>query len=211
MLLPLSRRLRLEWVLRVKSLAMMITDLQHFLDLPVEAPGPAHRIAEHLWNVVRAATSGDAGMAWESALPCRRRPANRPCPGQMVVLRSEPSAPIRWQCSSCDDHGVISNWADSPFDLRRRRLTLAGSVNEIVISAEAAAALRDLRVLDSDCERLAFRIRAHDDGAVLLATDDELDQLLGFVAAESNRESSRRRQQRLDAAFDALSAAAQIR
>jgi hypothetical protein len=125
------------------------------------------------------------------------------------VLRTEPPAPIRWQCSVCDDEGVISNWADSPFDLRRRRLTLADPVNEIVISEDVAAALRELRLLDADCERLVFRIRAHNDRAVLSAADDDLDELIGFVAAEANHESNRRRQQRLDTAFNALTNAAQ--
>ena len=111
--------------------------------------------------------------------------------------------------ASATTTGVISNWEDSPFDLRRRRLTLAGAVNEIVIADEVAAALRDLRLLDTDCERLVFRIRAHHDGAVLAATDDDLDELIGFVAAEANHEPNRRRQQRLDAAFDVLNTAAQ--
>ena len=158
----------------------MVTDLRHFLDLPPGTPGPARRLAGHLSNIVRAATAGDAGIAWESALPCRRRPANRRCPGRMIVLRTEPAAPIRWQCSVCDDEGIISNWADSPFDLRRRRLTLAGPVNEIVISEEAAAALRELRLPDADCERLVFRIRARNDHAILAATDDDLDELIGL-------------------------------
>ena len=186
----------------------MVTDLQHFLDLPADTPGPARRLAEQLSNIVRAATAGDVGVGWESALPCRRRPANRRCPGRMIVLRTEPHEPIRWQCSVCDDQGVISNWADSPFDLRRRRLTLTDPVNQIVISAEVAAALRDLRLLDIDCERLVFAIRAHHDDAVLPATNDDLDELIGFVAAEANHESNRRRQQRLDTAFDALRNAA---
>jgi len=188
---------------------MFVTDLHHLLDLPADAPGPARRLAEHLSNIVRAATAGDAGTAWESALPCRRRPANRRCPGRMIALRAEPPAPIRWQCAVCDDEGIISNWADSPFDLRRRRLTVADPVTEIVISMEVAAALRGLRLLDADCERLVFRIRAHNDRAVLSATDDDLDELIGFVAAEANHESNRRRQRRLDTVFDALSNAAQ--
>jgi hypothetical protein len=188
---------------------MLVTDLHHFLDQPADTPGPARRLAEHLSNIVRAATAGDPGTAWESALPCRRRPANRRCPGRMIVLQTAPGAPIRWQCSVCDDEGVIGNWEDSPFDLRRRRLTVADVVNEIVIPAEVAAALRELRLLDTDCERLVFRIRAHNDGAVLAATDDDLDELIGFVAAEANHESNRRRQQRLDTAFDALNTAAQ--
>jgi hypothetical protein len=38
---------------------------------------------------------------------------------------------------------------------------------------------------------------------------DDLDEHIGFVAAEANHESNRRRQQRLDSAFDTLSSAAQ--
>ena len=64
-------------------------------------------------------------------------------------------------------------------------------------------------MLDTDCERLVFAIRAHNDDAILAATDDDLDELIGFVAAEANHEPNRRRQQRLDAAFDALNTAAQ--
>jgi len=187
---------------------MLVTDLTHFADLSEDTPGPARRLAEHLSNIVRAATAGDAGTAWESALPCRRRPAGRRCPGRMIVLRTEAGAPIRWQCSVCDDEGVISNWEDSAFDLRRRQLTLAEAASEIVIPNEAAAALRELQLLDSDCERLVFRIRARNNDAILAATDDDLDELIGFVAAEANHEPSRRRQQRLDAAFDTLTTAA---
>jgi hypothetical protein len=188
---------------------MLVSDLRHFLDLPPDTPGPARRLAEHLSNIVRAATAGDTGTAWETALPCRRRPANRRCPGRMIVLRTEAGGPIRWQCSACDDEGAVSNWEDSPFDLRRRRPALAGAVSEIIISDQVAAALRELRLLDTDCERLVFRIRAHHDGAILAATGDDLDELIGFVAAEANHEPNRRRQQRLDAAFSALSTAAQ--
>ena len=187
---------------------MLVTDLNHFAGLPEDTPGPARRLAGHLSNIVRSATAGDAGTAWETALPCRRWPANRRCPGRIIVLRTEAPAPIRWQCSACGDEGMISNWEDSAFDLRRRRPILAAAAREIVLPDEVAAALRELQLLDTDCERLIFRIRARSDHAILAATDDDLDELIGFVAAEANHEPSRRRQQRLDAASDALSAAA---
>jgi hypothetical protein len=184
---------------------MLVTDLHHFLDLPEDTPGPARRLADHLGAIVRAATAGAVGTAWQTALPCRRRPAHRPCPGRLIVLRPEPAAPIRWQCSNCDDQGLINNWDDSPFDLRPRQLTLAGAVHHLIIPIEVAAALRELQLLDTDCQRLVFAIRAHRDHAILSGTEQDLDELIGFVAAEANHEPNRPRRQRLDTAFEALS------
>ena len=104
---------------------------------------------------------------------------------------------------------MISNWKDSPFDLRRRQPAVAGDLTEIVISEQVAATLRDLRLLDTDCERLVFTIHAHNNGAIPAATDEDHEELTGFVAAEANHEPNRRRQQRLDVAFDTLNTAAQ--
>lgn len=183
---------------------MYVADLRHFLDLSPSTPGPARRLAEQLGGIARAATAGDAGNAWPSALPCRRRPGRRPCPGRITVFRPEPPAEIRWQCDVCGDQGVISGWEDSPYDLRRRGLSLAGPLRDVVLSHDMAAALRGLRLLDADCERLVYRIRADGDEAVLSATDEDLDELVGYVAAGANHERNRRRQRRLDAAYDAL-------
>ena len=144
-------------------------------------------------------------------MPCRRRPAHRRCPGRMTIaiMGSEAAAPIRWWCSVCGDEGVISNWADSPYDLRCRRLSVAGDVDEVAVSDKTAAVLRELVLLDPDCERLVYGMRAHPDGAALLTSADDLEELIGFVAAEANHEPNRRRQDRLDAAFNTLTEAAQ--
>jgi len=175
------------------------------------APAPAWRLAQHFGNIVRAATAGDerVGDWWTSALPCRRRPGRRPCPGRITIVRQQPPAPIQWRCNVCADEGVISNWEGSPYDLRRRRLTAVGTVNEINITDEVATALRELMLLDPDCERLVFSMHAHHGGAVLHASEGDLEELIGGVAAEANHETNRRRQRRLDSAFDALNAAAQ--
>lgn len=45
--------------------------------------------------------------------------------------------------------------------------------------------------------------RAHGEGAILLASDEDVDELIGYVAAETNHEPNRLRQRRLDAALDA--------
>ncbi|SOC56105.1 hypothetical protein [Ornithinimicrobium cerasi] len=188
----------------------MVTNLQHFLELPLDAPGPARRLAKQLGDLVSAATAGDAGTAWESALPCRRRPGHRACPGRMVLHRHfDVSIPIGWQCSGCGDRGRISNWADSPFDLRRRRLARAEPVHQILIPTDVAATLRELHLLDVDSQRLVFRIHPHATGKVVLpATEDGLEELIGSLAAEANHESNRPRQRRLDRAFEALNGAA---
>ena len=190
---------------------VLVADLHHFLDMPHDASGPARRLAQHLGDIVRAGTAGEVGDRWVSALPCRRRPAHRRCPGRMTIAiaSAEASAPIRWSCSVCDDEGVISNWADSPYDLRRRGLSLADALEEVIVSDKTAAVLRDLMLLDPNCERLVYGMRAHPNGAALLTNADELEELIGFVAAEANHETNRRRQDRLDAAFNVLTDAAQ--
>jgi hypothetical protein len=187
---------------------MLVADLHHFLDLTDDTPAPARRLGEHLASIVAAATAGDAGTAWESALPCRRRPANRPCPGRIIVICTQPDTPIGWQCSRCGDDGTISNWATTPYDLRRQQLAVAEPLHDIVLDTDIAAALRTLPFLDIDCQRAVFAIRSHDNRLHLAITDTELDELTGAVAAEANHEPNRRRQQRLDAAFDALNTTA---
>lgn len=184
---------------------MFVADLRHFLDLPDDAPGPARNMAEQLGNVVRAATASEAGAAWVSALPCRRRPGRRPCPGRIAVLRLDLPARIEWRCTSCGDDGVISGWEGTYFDLRTRGPDRHGGGAAVVVSDQVAAALRDLRLLDPDCERVVYRARAVDDGVALTTDAEELDELIGFVAAEANHEPNRRRQQRLDRAFEVLS------
>lgn len=187
---------------------MMVTDLRHFLDITDEAPGPARKLAEYLGSVVRAATAAEAGTPWISALTCRRRPANRPCPGHVVVFRADLPAPIEWRCSACSEEGVISGWEDSLFDLRQPRSRPNSEPRyETILNDETAAALRELQLFDMECERLVFQMRYSSNRIVLTASADELDELIGFVAAEANHETSRRRQKRLDAASDVLNEA----
>jgi hypothetical protein len=52
-----------------------------------------------------------------------------------------------------------------------------------------------------------FRAQASDDGIVLVGDDDDLDELAGYVAAEANHEDERRRQRRLDHAFETVTRA----
>ena len=184
---------------------MFVADLRHFLDIPDEAPGPARKMAEQLGFVVRAATAREAGAPWVSALTCRRRPANRPCAGHIAVFRADLPVPIEWRCTACGDEGVISGWEDSLYDLRQPRSSSDEEPrHETLLTDEVATTLRELMFLDMECERLVFQMHSSSEGAVLTASAEELDELLGFIAANANHETNRRRQKRFDAAFDIL-------
>jgi hypothetical protein len=163
-------------------------------------------MADHLTLVVRAGTAGDAGGGWVSALSCQRRPGHRACPGHMAVSRTDIPASIHWRCTSCGDEGIISGWEGSPFDLRPRRPEAGRQCGlHIVIPPEVAATLQSLVRLDSDCERLVFRATASNDDIILNGDEAEIDELIGYVAAEANHDEDRRRQKRLDTAFTVLS------
>ena len=191
---------------------MLVADLRHFLDLPDDAPGPARLLAEQLGDLVKAGTAEEPGVAWVSGLICRRRPGHRRCTGRMIIRRADAAGPIAWQCTSCGDAGQISGWENSPFDLRGRGRRSLGGVKHIWVPDPVAAALRELSLLTPDCERVVYRARGHRDGEVVLtATGDELEELIGCMAAEANHEPNRRRQQRLDAAFQTLGQAVQNR
>jgi hypothetical protein len=100
---------------------------------------------------------------------------------------------------------VISGWERSAFDLRPHSSDHRPvEAVRAVISSEVAATLRSLMLLDAATERLVFRARVADDGIVLTGDHDDLEELIGSVAAEANHEDDRRRQKRLDAAFDVL-------
>jgi len=189
---------------------MLVSDLTHFLNMPDEAPGPVRRLAEHFAAIVRAATAANrVADPWTSALPCRRRPGRRPCPGRLALAAGPPPAPIRWCCSACDDEGVISNWEGSIYDLRPQRLAaVPDTVHEVVVSDGVAATLREVVFLDRECERLVFAMGSHRRGAALHTSAEDLEELIGAVAAEANHEPDRRRQHGLDDAFDALETAA---
>jgi hypothetical protein len=122
------------------------------------------------------------------------------------VLRIDVPPSIEWQCTSCGDEGVVSGWEHSPVDLRRRTTDSAHPNDdvEVLIDAPIAATLRSLMLIDSTSERLVFRARPSEHGIILGGNEDDLDELIGYVAAEANHEPDRRRQKRLDAAFDML-------
>ncbi len=124
------------------------------------------------------------------------------------MFRADLPAPVEWRCTACGDEGVISGWEDSPYDLRQPPSSSAEEPgHETLLSDELAASLRELMFVDMECERLVFQMHSSREGAVLSASADGLVELVDLIAANANHETNRRRQKRLEAAFDVLTEA----
>jgi hypothetical protein len=104
---------------------------------------------------------------------------------------------------------VISNWQDSPYDLRRRQLALARPITEVVSRRRSPRRCANCSCSTSTASAWCSQCDPTTIGSSWPATDEDLDELIGFVAVEANHETNRRGQQRLDTALDALTDAAQ--
>jgi hypothetical protein len=98
----------------------MITDLTHFLDEKgaIAPPaGPARSLAEFLTRIVAEVTGNiDAEDSLYTGIHCRRRPARKPC-GGLIEATFTGKDEIGWRCTHCDDHGTITHWQNSFWDL----------------------------------------------------------------------------------------------
>ena len=97
-----------------------IVDITHYLDergAIIPAPAPARRLAEHFAAIVGSVTCDPCQAAKGSVVPCRRRPGRKPCPGRIrAAITLDDRMDIVWDCSSCGDNGVISNWHGTIWD-----------------------------------------------------------------------------------------------
>lgn len=106
-----------------------VTDLSHFIDtrtglLPTDVPGVARRLMEYQTRIVAAATAAadghDRTTEGIDPIKCRRRPGHCACPG-VIDHHVWPDERITWQCPSCGDNGIISNWQSTAWDRRQVR------------------------------------------------------------------------------------------
>jgi len=186
---------------------VLYDDVTQFDGTEPEVHPAARKFAEHIFGVIRAATSIPTGYTLESALPCRRRPGHRKCPGWIRIDRQDIPPHVNWECSNCQDSGVIHHWEDSPYDLRPpRRLDEPGLLS-IELRDDEHAELRRLQLLDLDSERVVWSAYRAAGRLQLVGTVDDLDNLFGFIAFEANHSENRRRQRHLDQVIGRLEGA----
>jgi ribosomal protein L37AE/L43A len=190
---------------------VFVSDLRHYLDIADDlVDSPATRLGRQLGLIVQAATSRDTGERWVTALACPRRPNRQRCTGTVEVARI--GASINWECTACRDNGTISGWENSTFDIRvadpeMNALGVDTALVSVMITKQVAVTLQALPLLESDLERVVFQTAIVDDLAVLVCSENQLEELAEHVAAEANHAPNRRHQKLLDTAYEVLNAA----
>lgn len=99
-----------------------ITDMQHFIDLltpGAQVPPAARRLGEYLGTIVAAASLAKENQPVKTTLHCRRRPNRRPCKGLIRIRVLPATGEIVWDCPTCADNGIISNWKGTLWDFSR--------------------------------------------------------------------------------------------
>ncbi len=96
-----------------------VVDLRHFLTDDgslAEMPRPAMRLATYFGRIVRAVTVRDKSSL-ATGIRCRRRPSQRPCPGEVIAfIDYQNGSAIVWSCPVCGDNGIISGWEGTLWD-----------------------------------------------------------------------------------------------
>jgi hypothetical protein len=121
-----------------------VTDIQHLLDGSGQpAPGPAGEMARYLGRIIEAGSVIPAGKGHLAPLRCANPARRRRCGGQLgVVIPS--TGTIEWECISCRERGVVTNWTGTPFDLSQIATPKPGDerVDLVAPLAELDAVLR---------------------------------------------------------------------
>jgi len=194
-----------ESIEAIEPVGMLVANLTHYDDMPSDAGIELVQLAEHLRAITSAATSRSAGRSWSSALRCLHSAGTAACQGHIVVHRSDVPASIEWRCSECGDAGTISGWQGSPFDLRQSDRAAPGAgIVEVLVPAEVVAVLRTILILDPDCESMVYAATTTERGVHISGDPADFEQLVGFLASESNHEDDRTRADLLDSCLDTL-------
>ena len=115
---------------------------------------------------------------------------------------------VAWACDVCGDEGVITGWEGSPTDVSGLDDSYAeGETIAVEMSRSLFDRIRGVLLLDAASELLVASAEGSSAGVILAGSSEAFDELAGYVAAEANAETDRRRARLLDEACDLLEAA----
>lgn len=182
----------------------LFTKMPYFLtedgELPVDLTGPGRKLAEFICSLVQSVTSHSFEALVPTGIRCRRRPKRQPCKGEVFAFLNEEINAIQWNCFICGDNGFIYDWENTKWDMRFIDLIpvrLHVEEKELILNETLAG------------PGLTDRLEPakHVSNAVVVYySSEELENLIGYVAAEANHNPERKTQEALDALCDSLDA-----
>lgn len=202
-----------------------VTDMGHFLEdrrLGQDMPTAALNLALHLGAIVAWMTSREAAGVQRTNVRCRRSPGRRRCASEIEAEFESPGAAILWRCPTCGDNGRIDGWQGTPWDRSK-----VGAADRAQLEG-LVAARREARQRIDEGDQVPVRLTARDNkllsdlvidldylerlrpipGSTDLIgeyTLDDLEDMLGYVAAEANHTENTRLRTQLDELYDRLS------
>ena len=187
-----------------------IADMRHFMeqDPGKELPGPAVRIRRFLGRIIEASTVATPGLLTQTGSRCRRRPGHKPCSGSLQVMLTELPAQIRWLCPSCGDNGIITHWRGTPWDMSPGAVPAATGdpLADLLLTGMEHRALQQIEILDQQTRDVVNQARETSAGVLVRGTEEQMEDLAGFLAAEVNHEKRRSRRNMLQAILGRLQA-----
>ena len=116
----------------------------------------------------------------QTGIRCRRRPKRKPCRGEIHAFLNEDTGAIQWNCFICGDNGFIYDWKNTNWDMRFSELI------PVRLYIEEKDLIMDETSADPDLTNRLQTTKQVSDAVVVYYTLEELEDLLGYIAAEAN-------------------------
>jgi len=181
-----------------------VTDFSDLLDGDGQ---PIGRYARYLGLIVEAGSIMSEGEGGYVPMRCANPHKKRACHAQLTASRTFQDQ-IEWECPSCGEQGVISNWVGTSFDLGSApELPHHPEHRDVVVQLDELDSMRRLAGLSPRLRRLLVEAASIGNNYLFfLAGHHELVQLREAAkgAADRNRSAERRLLDRFCARMDAF-------
>ncbi len=189
-------------------MANYITDIEHMAPKGelVELPIQAWEFRDFLANIIRAATGRANLTAFTSGLRCRKKILRKACLGTISIQRQDiPTPTIDWACTDCDDGGSITGWRNHSFDLGTLP-AYSPEKDEIFFSIqltkdEFSALIDSSNIFYPDSQRILLTGERTSSGVRISAFEGDMENLVGYVAANANHPTKKKLTTPLNSAF----------
>ncbi len=177
-----------------------ITDADHAEHL-------THPLGLHLRRIIQASAGAEQCFLYETKIPCRRRPARKPCTGLIRLQRMTEEDQLYWHCHECGDNGVISEFqAGAVFRdaVNSGAVGLLEALSELYLSIDEAALVKECLRCSSALGLLEKARPLEGKGFFLTLKLLEAQSLLASLHECGHQITSPEEQKRFDAILERL-------